>query len=68
MDHLSYFCISFVMRLRLFIAALWSAEGKWLTSCLLLDVYCDIVTFIFGILVQVWYLIVLIPDSGCLFY
>ena len=26
------------------------------------DVYCDFVTFSFGILEQVWYLIVLIPD------
>ena len=30
------------------------------------DVYCDFVTFPFGILGQVWYLIVSIPDHCCL--
>ena len=29
-------------------------------------VYCDVVTFPFGILRKVWYLIVLIPDLCCL--
>ena len=43
---------------RLFIAALWSPEGKGLTSWLLFVV--------FGILGQVWFLIVLIPDPSCL--
>ena len=38
----------------LFIAALWSPEGKGLALAL---VYCDFVTFPFGILGQVWYLI-----------
>ena len=47
----------FVMLSRLFIAALWSPEGKGLTSWL----YYDFVTFPFGILGQVWYLIVSIP-------
>ena len=32
------------------------------------DVYCDCVTFPFGILGQVWYLIVSIPDPSCLSY
>ena len=32
------------------------------------DVYCDFVTFTFGILGQVWYLIVSIPDPCCLSY
>ena len=32
------------------------------------DVYCDFVTFQFGILEQVWYLIVSIPDPCCLSY
>ena len=32
------------------------------------DVYCDFVTFPFGILGQAWYLIVLIPDPCCLSY
>ena len=35
---------------------------------LVCDVYCDFVTFPFGILGQVWYLIVLIPDPCCLSY
>ena len=32
------------------------------------DVYSDFVTFPFGILGQVWYLIVSIPDPCCLSY
>ena len=32
------------------------------------DVYCDFVTFPFGILGQVWYLVVSIPDPCCLYY
>ena len=32
---------------------------------LVCDVYCDFVTFPFGILGQVWYLIVSIPDPCC---
>ena len=47
----------------LFVAALWSPEGKGLTSWL-----CDFVTLPFGILGQVWYLIVLISDPCCLSY
>ena len=35
MDHECYLCLVFVMLLRLFIAALWSPEGKGLTSWLL---------------------------------
>ena len=35
MDHLCYFCPVFVMLSRLFIAALWSPEGKGMTSWLL---------------------------------
>ena len=31
-DHFCYLCLVFVMLLRLFIAALWSPEGKGLTS------------------------------------
>ena len=49
--------------LRLFIAALWSPAGKWLASWLLFVMSnCDFVTFPRGILGQLWYLIVLIPD------
>ena len=57
------------MLLRLLIAALRSPEGK---GCDLLahvcDVYSDFVTFPFGILGQVWFLIVSIPDPCCLSY
>ena len=60
------------MLLRLFIAALWSAAGKGLTSRLkkiVGDVYCIFVTFLVcGILGQVWYLIVSFPDLCCLSY
>ena len=35
MSHLCYSCLVFVMLSRLFIAALWSPEGKELTSWLL---------------------------------
>ena len=35
MDHLCYLCLVFVMLSRLVIAALWSPEGKELTSRLL---------------------------------
>ena len=35
MDHLCYLCLVFVMLSGLFIAALWSPEGKELTSWLL---------------------------------
>ena len=51
------------MLLRLFIAALWSPAGKGLTSLLLFEMLnCVYVTFPFGILSQVWYLILSIPD------
>ena len=49
----------FVMLFRLFIAALWSPAGMS---------NCDFVTFPCGILGQVWYLIVLIPDPCLLSY
>ena len=48
---------------RLFIAALWSPAGKGLTSLLLSVMFdCIFVTFPSGILGQMWYLIVSIPD------
>ena len=69
MDHLCYLCFVFIMLLRLFIAALWSPEWKGLTSWLLLEIFnCVFVTFPCGILGQVWYLIVLIPDLSRLSY
>ena len=49
--------------MRLLICALWAPAGKWQTFWLSLLVYnCEFVTFNFGILGQVWYLIVSIPD------
>ena len=54
---------------RLLIAALWSPAGKGLTSWLsFVVINCMIVTFTLGILGQVWYLIVLIPDLCPLSY
>ena len=53
----------------LFIAALWSPAGKGLTSWLLFVMFnCIFVIFLCGILGQVRYLIVSIPDLCCLFY
>ena len=61
MDHLCYYvlCLSCF---RVCSLLLWSLEGKGLTLALV----CDVITFPFGILGQVWYLIVLIPDPCCL--
>ena len=64
MDHLCYICLVFAMLLCLFVAALWSPEGKGLTYWLLLVIFI----VIFGILEQVWYLILSIPDPCCLSY
>ena len=53
----------------LFIAALWSPAGKGLTSWLsFVMLNCVFVTFPCGILGQVWYLIVSIPDLCDLSY
>ena len=53
----------FVMLSRLFIAALRSPAGKGLASWLLFVMFnCVFVTFPCGILGQLWYLIVSIPD------
>ena len=63
MDRLCYFCIVFDMLSRLFIAALWSPAGKGLTSWLSFMVLnCVFVTLPYGILGQMWYFIVSIPD------
>ena len=63
MDQLCYLCIVFVMLLRLFISVLRSPAGKGLTFWLSFVVSnCVFVTFPCGILGQVWYLIVSIPD------
>ena len=69
MDHLCYFCIVFVMLSRLLIAALWSPAGKGLTFWLSFVVLnCAVVSFPFGILGQVWYLIVSIANLCPLSY
>ena len=69
MDHLCHLCLVFVMLSYLFIAALWSPAGKGLTSLLLFVMFnCVFVTFQFGILGQVWYLIVSVPDLCRLSY
>ena len=61
------FCLVFVVFCaRLFICALWSPAGKGLTSrlwCLLW-----VCRFPIGILGQVWYLIVSIPDLCTITY
>ena len=68
-EGLFYLCLVFVMFSRLFIAALWSPAGKGLTSWLLCVMFnCVIVTFQCGILGQLWYLIVSIPDLCRLSY
>ena len=47
----------------LFVATLWSSVGEELTLALLnVMMSCVFVTFLFGVLGQVWYLIVSIPD------
>ena len=63
MDHFSYLCLVFVMLSRLSIAALWSPVRKGLTSWLSFVMFNYVfVTFPYGILGQVWYLIVRITD------
>ena len=62
MDLLCYLCLVFVMLSCLFIAALWSPAGKGLTSWPLFVMFNCVFTFPCGILGQVWYLTVSIPD------
>ena len=65
-----FFCLVFLCLFAcLFICALWSPAGKGLTSWLSFVVSnCGFVTFPIGILGQVWYLIVSIPDLCALTY
>ena len=51
MDHLCYLCLVFAMLSRLFIAALWSPEGKELTSWLLF-IMCLVIFFLISHLVS----------------
>ena len=62
MDHLCYLCLVLVMLSRLFIAVFWSTAEKPVM------LNCVFVTFQCGILGQVWYLIVSIPDLCHLSY
>ena len=69
MDYLRYLCLEFVMLSRLYVAPLWSPAWKELTSWLLFVMSsCDLLTLPCGNLVQVWYLITLIPDLFHLSY
>ena len=56
-------CLVFLMLSRQFIAAMWSPAGKGLTSWLFLVMFIlFFVSYPFGIMGQVWYLIVSFPD------
>ena len=69
MDRLYCLRLVFVVILRLFVAALWSAAGRGLTSWLLFVMFnCVFVTFPCDILGQLWYLIVSVPDLYRLSY
>ena len=63
MYHLCSLRLAFFVLSCLLIAVLLSPAGKGLTSWLLFVMFnCFVVTFTCGILGQVWYLIVSIPD------
>ena len=69
MNDLCYFCLAFVMLSRLFSAPLWSPGEKGLTTWLSFMMFnCVFATFPCGILGQVWYLIVSIPNLCHLSY
>ena len=56
----------FDMLLCLFIAALWSPVGKGLTSRpSFVMFYCVVVTFLCGILGQVWYVLIVMISDLC---
>ena len=69
-DHLCYFGFVCVCHIVLpVLATLWSPAGPGPTSCLSCMLFsCVFVTFPYGVLGQVWYLIVLIPDLCLLPY
>ena len=67
MDHFCYLCFVFVMFSCLLFAALWSPAGKGLTSWLSFVMFIVFLSLC-GILGQVWYLIVSIPDLCHLSY
>ena len=70
--HLWIICVIYVLCLPCFCVCLLLPCGhlRERTDLLALvcDLYCDFVTFPFGILGQVWYLILSIPDPCCLSY
>ena len=69
MKQLCYVCLVFVMLSRPFIATLWSPAGKGLASWLSFVMFSlCFVAFPCGILGQVRYLIVSIPDLYFLSY
>ena len=69
MDYLCYLRLVFVMLFHLFITALWSPAEKGLTSWLSFVMFnCVFVIFPCGILGQMWYLLVSIPDLCQLSY
>ena len=70
MDHLCYFCLVFVMlpctsAYWCLVATCWERADLFDFVC---DVVFEVVTFPIGILVQVWRLIVSIPDLCPLSY
>ena len=69
MDHLCYLFLVIVMLFPLFLGALWSPARKGLTSWLLFVMFVVVfATIPCGILGQVRYLIVSIPELCRLFY
>ena len=68
--YLICFVLVFVMLSCALFTALQSPAGKGLTAWLSYRVicYCVFVTFPYGVMVQVWYLIVSIPDLCLLLY
>ena len=68
MDPFCNLCLVFVMLSHLFIAAMWSPSGKRVTWLFVMFNCVFFVTFPCGILGQVWYLIVTIPDLYGLSY
>ena len=70
MDHLCYLCLVFVIRSRASVhcCLVITLRERAHILAFVCDGNCDFVTFQFGILAQVWYLIVLIHDPCCLSY
>ena len=64
-DHLCYLNIAFASVHFCLVVTCWKRADLLALVC---DVYLDFVNFPFGILGQMWYLIVSIPDPYCLSY